>query len=135
MDLKTRAKTQKSILVLEDDDAIRDALCMILEGLNYAVESAKNEIDFNQLVEKRHFDVFITDLDLSDARFGGVDASLIIRKTNPEIPIVLITAQSHNHRGVQKFKNLPAKTIVIFKPFAMSNLEEALEFIDPQRVS
>jgi DNA-binding NtrC family response regulator len=133
MDLKTKAR--KSILVLEDDDAIRDALCMILEGLNYIVESAKNKKEFNQLIEKRHFDVFITDLDLSDARFDGVDASLIIRKTDPEIPIVLITAQSHNHRGVQKFKNLPAKTIVIFKPFAMSNLEEALEFIDPQRVS
>jgi DNA-binding NtrC family response regulator len=116
----------KSVLVLEDDDSIRDVLCLILEGLHYSVLSSGDEKGFRELVRRRKFDMFITDLDLQDPKFDGVDAAAFIRKLNSEIPVVLITAQSSGHHKVRTFRRLISKAAVIYKPFSVIDLEETL---------
>jgi DNA-binding NtrC family response regulator len=129
MDLTKNNSACRSILVLEDYTSIREAICMVLEGLKYSVYSARDKVAFARLIEDKDFDIFITDLNIADPCFNGNDASLIMRKIKPSIPIALITTQMDTHPGVQRFRRLSPKTQIIFKPFTVTDLENALGFL------
>ena len=79
------------ILVVEDDAAIREGVRILLEGEGYIVQEAE---DGYQCLKKVSDDIDLVILDIMMPKMNGDEAAKCIRKINPSIPIVAMSAQS-----------------------------------------
>lgn len=82
------------ILVVEDEEAIRDLICLNLQAADYATEIA---CDGRQALEKAH--LLHPDMILLDWMLPGMDGLDVLRhlRTSPEmskIPVMMLTAKS-----------------------------------------
>src|SRR6476646_4612358 len=78
------------VLIIDDEPSVGDALRLVLESNGYEVVLVTNGRDGIDQVRKRHFGFTVVDLFLTD--ISGFQVITGIRKHQPEIPIVLITA-------------------------------------------
>lgn len=77
------------ILVVEDEDGLRDQLTRWLGMEGYGVEQAGNGADALELVQKRSFNLVLLDLRLPD--LNGLEVLHKITKINPDICIIVLT--------------------------------------------
>ena len=80
-----------SILVVDDEPAVGDALKLVLESNGYEVVLVGKGRDGIIQARSRRFCIAIVDLFLSD--ISGLQAIKSIREQQPEILIIMITAQ------------------------------------------
>ena len=84
----------RSVLVVEDDDAIRLVLRTNLEDEGYrVVESVTAEQALVQMIDE-HIDVVLVDLRLPGIQ--GLDLIRSLRGTS-QVPIIIVTAQTDSH--------------------------------------
>lgn len=79
------------IYVIEDDDNIRDLIRIALEGFGYRVEAFETAEDALAAMEKRRPALAVFDWMLPG--MDGVTAIKRIRRTDREMPIMLLTAK------------------------------------------
>lgn len=79
------------ILVAEDDANILNALCEIFEGEGFALCKAKDGEEALNVYEEQGPDFLC--LDIMMPGLSGYDVCRKIRKTNPHIPIIFISAK------------------------------------------
>jgi DNA-binding response OmpR family regulator len=101
-----------SILVIEDDDAIRGAVRRGLEEIGYAVAMAATGLAGLQHVLDRPPDVLLLDLGLPDV--PGLTLLSMIRAAS-EVPIIVITAQDDDATMVRALDSGADDYVV--KPF------------------
>ena len=80
----------KSILVVDDEPCVGDALRLVLESNGYEVVLATNGQDGINLARERRFEFGIVDLFLTD--ISGFQVITNLLTLQPQIPILLITA-------------------------------------------
>ncbi len=80
----------ETILVIDDDESIRETLYMYLSELNYKVLLAGNGKLGVEIMEKEHPDLVITDLRMSG--FSGIDVLEKAKSFDNHTQVVLITA-------------------------------------------
>jgi DNA-binding response OmpR family regulator len=78
------------ILIVDDEPSVGDALRLVLESNGYEVVLVTKGRDGIEQVRQRPFVFSVVDLFLTD--ISGFQVIADIRKHQPEIPIVLITA-------------------------------------------
>ncbi len=78
------------VLIVDDEPSVGDALKLVLESNGYEVVLVTNGLDGIDQVRTRSFGFTVVDLFLTD--ISGFQVITDIRKHQPEIPIVLITA-------------------------------------------
>lgn len=78
------------ILIVDDEPSVGDALRLVLESNGYEVVLVTNGLDGIDQVRRGPFGFSVVDLFLTD--ISGFQVISDIRKHQPEIPIVLITA-------------------------------------------
>jgi DNA-binding response OmpR family regulator len=83
-----------SLLMIEDDDAIRIALSLALEDEGYAVRQAATGTEGLRMFEDGDVDLVLLDLRLPD--MSGFDVCRALR-TSSIVPIIIITAQTDTH--------------------------------------
>jgi DNA-binding NtrC family response regulator len=79
----------KRVLVVEDDDTIRNMLTVLLfqEGYNvHAVSDGQEALDE---MKRRHFDVVITDHGMP--RLGGMEFLSVSRIVWPDTPVIMVS--------------------------------------------
>ena len=81
----------ESLLVIEDDDAIRLALSLALEDEGYSVRQAANGTDGLAAFDAESTDLVLLDLRLPD--MSGFEVCRALR-LNSIVPIIIITAQT-----------------------------------------
>ncbi len=109
---------ERSILVAEDDDSIRRALCDTLQGAGYAVLTAA---DGKQALE--HLltaDVDLALLDINMPFINGFKLLKVIQKECPGTPSIILTAHGEEHDRVKGLE-LGADDYVV-KPFSIAEL-------------
>ena len=112
--------TQKpSILLVEDEENLHEALKMNLELDGYEVTSAFDGAAAMQAVQNEYFDLII--LDVMIPQIDGFGVTQNIRLTNNEVPILILSARNTSADRVQGLKRGADDYMV--KPF---NLEELL---------
>jgi DNA-binding NtrC family response regulator len=79
-----------SILVVDDESTITDALQLLLSDHGYDVIAASSAKEAETLLARRWFDLVFLDLRLPDA--DGIDLLKHIKHAAPEIEVVLMTA-------------------------------------------
>jgi two-component system alkaline phosphatase synthesis response regulator PhoP len=91
-----------SILIIEDESSLRKTLARILQQAGFAVttaESAEQGLDY---LKTTSFDLVFTDLRLPG--IAGLEALKRIQSTNPNIPVVLFTAQPDINSAVEALR-------------------------------
>ncbi|MBI5920436.1 MAG: sigma-54-dependent Fis family transcriptional regulator [Betaproteobacteria bacterium] len=79
-----------NILVVEDDDALRDALLITLESAGHAAQGAAGGQQALQLLGEQAFNMVISDLRM--APMDGLELLREIRARSPGLPVLLMTA-------------------------------------------
>ena len=107
------------ILLVEDEEGIREALKLNLEMDGYEVVSASNGKKGLDLFHSQHFDLLLLDVMLPDV--DGFTITEQVRLTNSEVSILLLTAKDMAQDRVTGLKK--GADDYLTKPF---NLEELL---------
>ena len=92
-----------SILVVDDESEIREGLEILLKGEGYGVASAENGESGLAKLEERPFDLLLLDVSLPDR--NGLDMLKEIRRRDPDLSVVLITAYGSIDMARAAFKN------------------------------
>jgi two-component system OmpR family response regulator len=79
------------VLVVDDDDSIRDLLTMLFDFAGFDVDLASNLLDARNAVERREPDVIVLDVMLPDG--DGIDLCKRLRASNFKMPVLFLTAK------------------------------------------
>src|SRR5579859_3349871 len=79
-----------SVLIIDDEAAIRESLETLLEMEGYAVESAESGAEGLARIGERSFDLVLLDLALPDR--SGMDLLAEIHARDSQLSIIMITA-------------------------------------------
>jgi len=79
-----------SVLIVDDEAAIRESLQTLLEMEGYQVETAATALQGLERIGEREFDLILLDLALPDR--NGIDLLADLRIHNPQFSIIMITA-------------------------------------------
>lgn len=112
-----------SILVVEDEESLREALKLNLELENYEITTADNGPAVLKLVKNEYFDLIILDIMLPD--MDGITVCETIRMQHNDVPILFLSARNTSADRVEGLKK--GGDDYITKPF---NLEELLLRVD-----
>ena len=88
------------ILVVDDDKNTRRLLKAVLEAENYTVSTAENGEDALAVMDKTHVDLIV--LDVMMPKMDGYALTSLLRETDNELPILMLTAKQlpeDKHRG------------------------------------
>ncbi|EFK07828.1 fused DNA-binding response regulator in two-component regulatory system with ZraS: response regulator/sigma54 interaction protein [delta proteobacterium NaphS2] len=96
-------KKEKSVLVVDDDHAHRVMLRTLISGWGYVVEEADDGETAIATVHEKAFDLILMDIRM--IKVSGLQALAEIRKYNPAIPIIIMTAYSSVETAVTALKN------------------------------
>lgn len=109
------------ILMVEDDDLLRDFVITILESLGYQVISAENGPHALALLDEyRDFDLLFTDV-VMPGDLDGLELARRARQLMPELAILLTSGYHEQLR-----KRIPADIHRIRKPFHREELAACL---------
>ncbi len=108
-----------SILLVEDEENLQEALKLNLELENYEVTCAGDGLEALKAVEKEHFDLMILDVMLPE--LDGISVCESIRLQNNDMPILILSAKNNSADRVLGLKK--GADDYLTKPF---NLEELL---------
>lgn len=108
-----------SILLVEDEENLQEALKLNLELENYDVTVADDGLAALEAVQKEHFDLMILDVMLPE--LDGISVCENIRLQNNDIPILILSAKNSSADRVLGLKK--GADDYLTKPF---NLEELL---------
>ena len=80
----------EKILVVDDEDIIRESLSYILKKEKYDVDEAANGKIASEMLKNKSYDLVITDLEMPEMK--GVELLEEIKKTNVQTNTIIITA-------------------------------------------
>ncbi|MCB9604061.1 MAG: MASE1 domain-containing protein [Sandaracinus sp.] len=104
------------VLVLDDDDAIREVVRTALEMEGHRVEGVADGEEAIERAGAHPFDVVL--LDLTMPGLGGVEVLRGIRARHPQMPAVLMSGYDESQ--------LPHDEVFLAKPFTLTALHDAL---------
>jgi CheY-like chemotaxis protein len=125
--LARRRETPMTVLIVEDDAAMRSLLRDLLERAGHCVIELPDGSDLPSLVERERFDAVILDKEMPGP--NGLDLLSFLRTRLPAVPVIFITAfggptiaQEAAHRGAYGY---------LEKPFRLATILDALATISP----
>lgn len=113
------AEKKNSILLVEDEENLHEALKLNLELEGYEVTSAMDGTAALQAVRNEYFDLIILDIMLPE--LDGINVTETIRISNNDVPILILSAKDSSSDRVLGLKK--GADDYLTKPF---NLEELL---------
>lgn len=108
----------RKIFLVEDDQAIREILEIVLSSENYDVQSFSTARAFKQRDPKINPDLYLFDVMLPDG--SGIDLCTELKKNfkNIDIPVIIMSA----HAQLKQFKEICQPDDFISKPFDIDHL-------------
>ncbi|MBA4020589.1 MAG: hypothetical protein C0483_25810 [Pirellula sp.] len=110
-----------TVLLVDDEEPIRTAVCAVLEEAGYKVITAGGGHEARDVVEgDEEIDIVLTDLVMPD--FDGQEVAVMVRSLRPQLPVVIMSGR---HDQLTK---LPAglADAALEKPFTTAELSEAV---------
>ncbi len=127
-----QAQGSGKILIMDDEDDIRNLLKNMLSRIGYAVETAKNGRDavsmYQHAVEKNEkFDIVIMDLTIPGG-MGGQETLRQLKDIDPEVKAIVASGYS-NDPIMANYREY-GFCGVMAKPFGMKQLNKALQLVE-----
>jgi len=119
-----RTPARERVLLVEDDEQVRQLLARTLDRLGYDVVAAENGIDALEQLDEigTQPDILITDVIMP--RLGGRELAIEIRLRCPDVKILFVSGYSHGALDTQALRR--PRTGFLQKPFTPRDLNEAL---------
>lgn len=114
------------ILVIDDEEFIRDAVEIMLGHDGHTADLAENGVIATDMFFKKHYDLVILDVFMPVK--GGLETMLDIKRINKSSKVLIMSGGSENIEKtlyLNKIKNLGADAIIA-KPFSHSELSEII---------
>ncbi|HEU5171269.1 MAG TPA: PAS domain S-box protein, partial [Gemmatimonadales bacterium] len=118
---------RETILLVEDEDTVRNATRRILERHGYRVLEARDGAD--ALVVWResgpHIDLVITDVQMPE--LGGGELAAVLRRDRPELPVVFTSGYASDEVAALELRD--GRTTFLPKPFEFGGLVRAVQSV------
>lgn len=88
---------QKQIVLVEDDEVIRENYIEILADEGFQITAFANRIDAMQYFKQTLPDIAILDISLAEDREGGFQLCTELRGLSPLLPIIFLTSHGGEH--------------------------------------
>ena len=119
-------QTKACILVVDDEELIRNLVCLMLSKLKYRTVSARNASEaLTCLANGNAIGLVLTDINMPN--IDGWELALLINALKPSVPIVALTGESPSNI-LPRLKGSGIRH-VLFKPVKMDALGKALSSI------
>jgi DNA-binding NtrC family response regulator len=110
------------VLIIDDEKAIRWSLGEALQNDGYDVNDAENGKTGIKLFKEDPADIVILDLKLPDK--SGIDVLKALRKEDPELPVIMMTAYGEVETAVDALKG--GAYDFMLKPFQLEKMKVAI---------
>lgn len=124
----------KSVLVVEDEQSIRDVLVELFEVDGNSVVSAELLPDALERLRTTRFDLIVTDLRLGGKRDGGLQVMAVAGMLSPDATVLVLTAypddsnrQASFRLGALHFLEKPVDLATIAQFAATAGVRTAIE--------
>jgi len=114
---------QKKILVIDDNEHLRDSLSGSLSAIGYEVVAASNGVEGYDLLLQNRFDLVVTDSQLP--KIDGWHLLDLIKEHRPYTPVFLITGQSRDE--ILKKMSTGQVDFLMFRPFRIEELHHIVQ--------
>lgn len=118
------------LLVVDDEEGMRDTLLDILEACDFEVEQACNGQEAVEKVKLRPYHLVLMDVKMPV--MDGLMALHLIKKIRPTLPVILMTAYADTF-SLDRAK-VEGATAVFAKPLKLSELLGLIESLLPAHV-
>lgn len=88
-----------TVLIVDDEQAIRESLSMVLEDEGYTCLTSANGKNALDLFNKKHIDVLITDIHMPV--INGLELFKKAKEISPNTRTIIITAYSETDNAIQ----------------------------------
>ncbi len=115
-----------NILVVDDNELIREMVCLLLSSLDYLPTPAQDATEAIDCMNNNgSFQLVLTDINMP--QIDGWELALQIKDLKPEIPVVALTGEAAN----EILPKLPGSGIdhALFKPVKLEVLRDAISGI------
>jgi DNA-binding response OmpR family regulator len=116
-------KSGYKILIVDDDDGILDAICLILEDEGYTVNSISNGNNIFHNVKTFQPDIILLDVLLSGIDGRDVCKQLKTDGTTKQIPVIMISAHPTAKATIKQYQ----ANDFLAKPFEAVDLLKMIE--------
>ena len=116
-------KRTKRILVVDDDPDIRQVLLDRMSSFGYVVETAIDGSEALDALRRGGFDGMLLDMRMPE--IDGLEVLRRIRKSHPDLPVVVVTAMSVQQRAAQAVAE--GARAYLLKPFDAPQLKQVVE--------
>jgi DNA-binding NtrC family response regulator len=104
---------QERILVIDDEEVVREIFLRLLKSEGYLVDSCSSGEEGLRLSRDREYDTVI--LDIMMPGLGGLGTLQELRKSDPELPVIMVTAYASLENAIECMKQ--GALDYITKPF------------------
>jgi PAS domain S-box-containing protein len=124
--LETLIESEKpvKILIVDDDQAFRELLTVVLKDLGYMVHAAANGKEGLDYFTQNSEDLSLVILDMIMPKMGGEELYESLRKINPKIKILISSGYTPEDKSISRI--VGAGTPFIQKPCSISELAQAV---------
>jgi two-component system response regulator AtoC len=114
-----------AILVVEDDDGLREGLCSVVRSLGFAPIGAAGLAEARQAVRDHAFDCVLLDIRLRDG--DGLDFLRELRRhgQHADLPVIVATAYGDSERTIRAMRD--GAFDYVTKPFDLPRLRAIVE--------
>ncbi len=120
---ETTKSDKHQILVVDDDDSVRQVLQETLRSFGFSVIAANDARSAMNFIENHEFDLVISDYMLSDS--NGVELIGKIKNLRPAIPSVIITGYSNSY--TQEMATTDGINGYLVKPFRINQVKTIVQ--------
>jgi CheY-like chemotaxis protein len=104
MGMTTTPEVLKSVLIVEDEQSIRDVLVELFEVEGNAVTSADLLPEALERLRAQRFDLVVTDLRLGGKRDGGLQVMAVAGMLSPDAMVLVLTAYPDDSNRQASFR-------------------------------
>lgn len=117
-----RPPKKAKILVIDDEEWVRNVLARLLEGFGHKVIKATTGKEGLKIFKRRKFDIVFTDLGMPE--LSGWEVASTVKQIKPHVPVLMITGWG------DQFSKQELETagvdLILSKPFKPDKLNEAV---------
>ncbi len=111
------------VLIVDDEDRIRELLTDTLSALGYHTFSTKDGKDALSFLKRQNIDLVIADIRMP--KLDGISLLKLIKKEKPDLPVLIITGYDFNYAMDKALEG--GADGFLAKPFRIGKIEELMK--------
>lgn len=120
----TKRETSGTVLLVEDEERVREMAADMLKRLGFAVLEAKDGVDALEVFRQSRDEIRLVLCDLTMPRMNGWETLTALRKLMPDIPVIL--ASRYDEPKVMAGDHSEWPQVFLGKPYKFKELSDAI---------